>query len=219
MTRESGPATTEPAAAPVPPLSPATASCCQSKPFLVPIWFCWSWATNSMKNSSPTSSTSSLPNGEASSRSTRAFPVGPLNAATFARWAAVTFCPAAATSLARMRLIAARAAAAYGPINGVETPALKNAASSVIAIAVTVTQKATLIVSFEYCVCTAKLLACTAYARALLPTPEMPPLLPYSSRARPANVAVAGVAHPDTIVRTARPAGSADDIEPSDSAA
>ena len=56
--------------------------------------------------------------------------------------------------------MAARAAAAYGPMIAVVEPAVKKETMSAMAMATTVTQNATLMEILEYWVSTAKLLAC-----------------------------------------------------------
>ncbi len=89
-------------------------------------------------------------------------PVAPLSTATRASLVAPTSRPATVASRTRMRLSAARAPAAYGPMSAVEAPALKKETMMAMPMAMTVIQNATLMESLEYCVSTAKSLACCA---------------------------------------------------------
>ncbi len=158
--REIGPPSCMPATAPVPAPMRAALDLSQSQSVRVPIWICWYWAMASMKNSSPISSMSSRPSGEASSRTIRLRPVAPLSAASLATWVDPAPRPATAASRARMRPIAARPACAYGPMSGAVEPAVKNATYMAMAMATADTQNATLTESLEYCVSTAKSLTC-----------------------------------------------------------
>ena len=87
-------------------------------------------------------------------------PVAPLSTATRANRVVPTCLAPTTASLTRIRLMAARAAAAYGPMIAVVDPAVKKLTMIAMAMAMTVTQNATLTESLEYWVSTAKLLAC-----------------------------------------------------------